>query len=612
MNLPPEIPRTVNANTLARELYQLGKALNGKNLLKRTWQEIAVALEGSGHLQSVIRERLRTATSRDDLLRVVRLVRKQRQRKDAGTGSGNNKASRGMKVRSALHQEPPEDSCPICRSVACQWHLRRCNCGSRGIAHMSDLRYGEKCTGDDIRYSTWPLLVSLDYLLEGRHRGRALFGDPQASDESRSQPTGFATSSDREPRTSTGNVETRLASFVEGANRGDEDVRALVAEASFQQQALIEQLRVDAEHGVPTIVKVLCLFSPFWVRTSEAWHPSARDLQVIKRFGAAWQKSGAEGTADEWLRTILISLVPHLFAVHDIPRCLLESLVECATGDGAWDEGELSGLDRSHPQTIKNLCWCILLGQGGSLKRAAQRFGWKIAGRFEHFLRQAPSDIRCLQDACLFADIHRLGGTEVDYRRIQQNPAYRVDTTEEDNSSYRTFWEATVRWMIAHRDDVTDEQAETILAWAMHEYTEERRRGTPFSWKGRRVRSVLERAGEYHAAQRRPWKEYQWAGHGWNWTLIADRKKWTFVELTTGEELYEEGRVLHHCVAGYAQACVSGDTAIVSVRCDGKRLITVELHPVTKFLSQARGTYNRTPTSLEQDVIRQWQEQVLE
>ncbi len=88
------------------------------------------------------------------------------------------------------------------------------------------------------------------------------------------------------------------------------------------------------------LVKNLCLFAPFWIRSPRRW-------------------AGGK-----------VSLVDHLLVRYEVPRFLYP---------------EWSGVP-GFPR-LKWLCWFILFAQGGSLRRAAGLFGWNIVGRFEHYLR---------------------------------------------------------------------------------------------------------------------------------------------------------------------------------------------------------------------------------
>src|SRR5262249_22438322 len=146
-------------------------------------------------------------------------------------------------------------------------------------------------------------------------------------------------------------------------------------------------------------------------------------------------------------------------------------------------------------------------------------------------------------EACLFAEVKRLGGSQTDFARVLQNPAFVIDPTERSAvESHSSFWHDTVRWLVTHGQAITDEESDLILSWAMHEYTEAERAGrAPFSWKGRRVRAIVTRSIEYRRQLERPWSCYRCRGHGWDWVLEdTPQSKWSFVELTTGEELFCE------------------------------------------------------------------------
>ena len=49
------------------------------------------------------------------------------------------------------------------------------------------------------------------------------------------------------------------------------------------------------------------------------------------------------------------------------------------------------------------------------------------------------------------------------------------------------------------------------------------------------------------------------------------------VALSSATDLVEEGRLLEHCVGGYYDICRRGDTQILSLREDGRRVATVEI-----------------------------------
>lgn len=78
---------------------------------------------------------------------------------------------------------------------------------------------------------------------------------------------------------------------------------------------------------------------------------------------------------------------------------------------------------------------------------------------------------------------------------------------------------------------------------------------------------------------------------GLSWDSDLDgykTKKYQIVPITTGEDLIEEGRRMHHCIASYANSCVQNTARIFSIRDNkGKRLATLELGRRTLEMSES-------------------------
>ena len=83
-----------------------------------------------------------------------------------------------------------------------------------------------------------------------------------------------------------------------------------------------------------------------------------------------------------------------------------------------------------------------------------------------------------------------------------------------------------------------------------------------------------------------------------------------FEQLLNLDSLKEEGEALHHCVGGYASKCGQGESAIVSMRRNGRRTITIEMDRENRKVTQVRGKYNRSPSRTESAWIIQWCEAV--
>ena len=91
------------------------------------------------------------------------------------------------------------------------------------------------------------------------------------------------------------------------------------------------------------------------------------------------------------------------------------------------------------------------------------------------------------------------------------------------------------------------------------------------------------------------------------------RRRWLIRELTTSDELVDEGRVLHHCVATYIDACARRETSIWSMRCQGglgiQRCLTIQVDPHTRTILAALGSHNSSPEPLPREILKAWARQ---
>jgi len=380
-------------------------------------------------------------------------------------------------------------------------------------------------------------------------------------------------------RSDTTSLENRLAEHVEHCldRAGSVDAMRPQIIESVGDWRNLDAVKLEAERlQSPGLAKLIIFFSPFWVRSPMTWK----------------QDSG-------------VTLLDHLFVLYEVPAFLSADWHRQAESDA--------------PE-FKWLCWFILLAQGGSLKRAAARFNWSIPDRFQHYLRNLPADLSPTR-ACIFAEVLRLGGNENDFRRICSYETFVIDPTavsRRDSGSVfwmepaavdADFWRETVRWLIANREAITDENSFLILSWAMHEYTEAPRRwpGEVFSWKRRSARAVIERSLEYHNRFKLQRENYTWQSRGWDWTMDDPHTgKWSFAELTSSEELFRESQVMNHCVYTYGSHCASGYSAIVSVKRNDAPCLTIEINLAIKRAVQIRGAFNRAPHPEEQRAVNLW------
>jgi len=234
-------------------------------------------------------------------------------------------------------------------------------------------------------------------------------------------------------------------------------------------------------------------------------------------------------------------------------------------------------------------------------------------------------------EACAWAEVHRLGGTPVEFHRIRAHPAFAIDLTEpfgewdaefgalpdwfvhgrEFTARFLKFWRETIPWLARHRDHLDDDDCPVILAWAA-----ERARlapdVAPFSWRGRTPRGCLRHAAQFAGNLRFPYRNLRWKSKGWDWEWRpAPDDAWSIRELTTEKALHEEGARMAHCVPLYSDPCFAGQSSIFSLAHRGEPCLTIEVSPLHGNVVQLRGFRNRSPNEEESAIVERWNAEVL-
>ena len=233
---------------------------------------------------------------------------------------------------------------------------------------------------------------------------------------------------------------------------------------------------------------------------------------------------------------------------------------------------------------------------------------WDIPKSFVQHLFSAPPDLTPLE-SCVWAEVIRLGGSATEFQRLREHPNYMWDPTakHETDVRWQNFWRDTVRWLTRHREELTDEMCHPILTWFSAMWRNEQ-----FTLRNHSPQTAHEAAQRFAAMQSRPW-DAKWPGHGWDWKFPDENDDvWSFRELTSGRQLLQEGREMHHCVQSYTERCSTGLDSIFSLSLNARRCLTIQVNPTRKNIVQARGACNRRPTPEEDLVLGAWQRKVLD
>lgn len=353
------------------------------------------------------------------------------------------------------------------------------------------------------------------------------------------------------------------------------------------------------------MVQNICILSAFWIRSPQTWKATQGDL------------------------------LSHLFVEYSAPKFL----------ESCWSQVV-------KPSNLQWLLVYIAYAQGASPKLLSQHFNWRVKStKLWHHLTQAPPNYST-QDAVLYAEIIRLGGQTATFERLMQNRAYQPELLTSDYEESISFWYSMAEWLIRYQEQFNNTEWQRILIWARHEFTEHHAQGLLFSMYGRSPSKVLSHATDYHRAEiaRRAELEriaeerrlaaiarreaqlqqqeeaerlreerrlgiYRWSAYGFGWTYqpphYVDPNEWRFVELTNSEELAKEGKAMSHCVGGYSYECMEGDSAIVSLRCNQKSVLTIEINPHSGDILQISGYANRDPKQIEQSIVDHWVQKIV-
>ena len=92
------------------------------------------------------------------------------------------------------------------------------------------------------------------------------------------------------------------------------------------------------------------------------------------------------------------------------------------------------------------------------------------------------------------------------------------------------------------------------------------------------------------------------------WLPTGHANGFSIVPLDSAEELWKEGRAMHHCVASYDRRVVKGVCYIYSVRQGDERIATVELIRINGQVrpAQIRGPRNARPSKEVCTAVRKW------
>ena len=160
----------------------------------------------------------------------------------------------------------------------------------------------------------------------------------------------------------------------------------------------------------------------------------------------------------------------------------------------------------------------------------------------------------------------------------------------------------------AEQDEMPD-----LLGYLQHKWDEEKR----LDIKGWTLASLRRRVQEWYdeIARNKPSfyrADIRWGASGYQpYEAVSDDAIYKILELTTAQQLAQEGTAMRHCVGTYVHKCLHNQTSIWSLRVfqaeHSRSLVTIEINKHGTIV-QARSKRNAAPKPAYKRIIRKWVE----
>lgn len=301
------------------------------------------------------------------------------------------------------------------------------------------------------------------------------------------------------------------------------------------------------------------------------------------------------------------SFLQFVFCRYRVPHCLEQFWIE-EDARTNFCGSPLPGQEAPFPHLLPQ-AWYIIAGRGGSLYGEGGKT-WLSRKEVHHLL--ADSGTLALPAAI----VHAVALAESANRRIAATLAASKIATRSLFHD-KGFHETVHAWIRFLARTMKDESLNHRQIDDLTDYYDFARQSPGFDLKGRKIPALRKAMVAWHhdLARQRGIRGGMWPG-----LPIADQAfvtgperrqaEWRMHQITTGDELYEEGRAQRHCVAGYKRFCMEGDCAIFSLTCreplqpDYRRQVTLEVRRGT--VVQARRFANGAVTPQDMAVISVW------
>lgn len=335
------------------------------------------------------------------------------------------------------------------------------------------------------------------------------------------------------------------------------------------------------------VVSKILTMNLFWVRDISTWEWNSRN--TYKQ---------------------LKSLIEHLFCEYEVPEFMFQAWIEKNTNN-------------------KHIEWFLHLASGGSARNLF-KFPIPITKKMAHEFICTPFPGYSIDDSIRRSQVLGMGG---DVRLADAIMMSRLRHEFINND----FWTTVIQFFIGipmlNLDEVgtvidyINEQKFVSKRTVVNGVIMNRPENPGFTMKGRNITALIRDTHAWHRelAQLRRQARYandnnsysykpdltsKWSRSEYvkNFTFTEGKnekkKVWNIMEIINASDLYDEGKIMHHCVYSYLSSCLKGSCLIFSLRLFGQSMATIEVR--NSVVVQIRGSYNSRPTDKEIVIINNW------
>lgn len=262
--------------------------------------------------------------------------------------------------------------------------------------------------------------------------------------------------------------------------------------------------------------------------------------------------------------------------------------------------------------------WFVGIGMGENL-RTQKNLPTPLTKKMAHHTMQAPS-MCSINQAIRWGQVIAMGGDERIATEIIRMPIGEKFDNDE-------FWASVIRFFIDnpfldpfHYRQIYDYLFDQKFRDRGHRYIDNELvalgpEQPNLSMHRRDPFALLEQVNHWHNTLHRVsfanHESVSWNPCGIKNAEIKDRKViYEFKELLSSDELYAEGKEMHHCVGSYTNTCKEGINAIFSMAKYSEeevvREVTIQVDVRSRSITQASKVCNARPTTEDWGIIKQW------